>query len=88
MIDVVEMPMRRNGNGPLAKARCCVICGASLAGRRSDGHCCSGACRAERSRLRAILDGSGAAPYPSVRARVNAARKRTSPVYGDAEGGD
>lgn len=44
----------------------CVVCDAPWGGMRSDARHCSGACRAEASRLRAILAGSEAVPYRSV----------------------
>lgn len=57
--------------------RHCVVCDASLAGRRRDARHCSGACRADASRLRAILKSSSTAPYRSVRERLDRAQKRT-----------
>jgi len=46
--------------------RRCPICERSLAGRRSDAVTCSGTCRAELSRLRRILSGSGADGYAAL----------------------
>lgn len=57
--------------------RVCVVCGASIAGRRSDARHCSGACRAESSRLRAILRGAERADYDSLARRLERRRKRT-----------
>ena len=61
-------------------SRSCVVCGSSLEGRRRQTRCCSGACRAEAARLRAILSGSGAGTYRSVAGRLAARRKRTHGV--------
>lgn len=58
--------------------RVCVVCGASLRGRRSDARHCSGACRAEASRLRAILRGAESADFASVSQRLKRRRKRVS----------
>jgi hypothetical protein len=65
--------------------RCCVICGASLTGRRADAGVCGPPCRAERGRLRAILSGSDEATYPSVQDRLDRAQRRTSGLYRDAD---
>jgi hypothetical protein len=62
--------------------RVCVLCDASLEGRRADARHCSGACRAEASRLRAILSGRGSGSYESIKQRLQACRKRTSNVLG------
>jgi hypothetical protein len=58
--------------------RSCVICGEPLEGRRADARHCSGACRAEASRIQRILSGSMPNPYPSLADRLEVARKRTS----------
>jgi pilus assembly protein CpaF len=55
----------------------CVLCGVSLDGRRRGARHCSAACRAEASRLRAILSGRGSGPYSSVASRLSAMQKRT-----------
>ncbi len=60
--------------------RACVVCGSSLSGRRRQAIHCSGACRAEAARLRAILAGSPGTPYLSVAERLAARRKRTQPL--------
>jgi hypothetical protein len=57
--------------------RVCVVCEKSLAHHRSDARCCSGACRAERSRILAILSGNYPGPYDSLAARISARQKRT-----------
>jgi hypothetical protein len=57
--------------------RVCRVCGDSLEGRRRQARYCDGLCRAEAARIRAILEGSSRAPYPSLDQRVRAARKRT-----------
>lgn len=56
--------------------RSCPVCGASLTGRRSDAVTCGASCRREMSRLRAILSGSDAEPYDSVRHYLNRPRRR------------
>ena len=53
--------------------RICVVCGASLAGMRSDARYCGPPCRAEASRLKRILDGRESA-YQSVHERIKAWR--------------
>lgn len=63
--------------------RHCVVCGESLAGRRSDARHCSGPCRAEAARLRGILSGSPGSSnqaYRSVAERNEARRRRTGEV--------
>lgn len=50
-----------------ALLRSCVICGASLEGRRADARHCGAPCRAEASLLRAILRCKTSAPYGSCR---------------------
>jgi hypothetical protein len=62
--------------------RGCVICGASLSGRRADAMVCGGPCRAERSRLRAILNSSNGRAYSSVSERLGKSRRRTRSVSG------
>jgi hypothetical protein len=62
--------------------RACRLCGASLMGRRPHARYCSGACRAEASRLRAILRGSKSSPYSSVAERLKVAEKRTRGLLG------
>lgn len=57
--------------------RVCVVCGCSLANHRSDALCCSASCRAERSRVSAILRGVYSGPYRSLREREEARQKRT-----------
>jgi hypothetical protein len=53
----------------------CVVCGGPLRGRR-DATTCGPSCRRERSRLRAILDGRGAEPYPTIAAYVARRQRR------------
>jgi hypothetical protein len=65
--------------------RSCVICGEPLEGRRADARHCSGACRAEASRIQRILSGSMPNPYSSLADRVKAAGKRTSWACGRSE---
>jgi hypothetical protein len=55
-------------------SRLCVLCGSPLVGRRPHARFCSGACRAEASRLRAILYGRDRAPYGSLAERLAAAQ--------------
>ena len=57
--------------------RVCVVCDASLNGRRADAKHCSPTCRAEAARIRAILDGTGRCRYRSLKQRREAAQKRT-----------
>ena len=61
------------------RMRVCVLCGESLEGRRRDARFCGGPCRAEASRLRAILRGSEAVPYSSVEERLQARRRGAGP---------
>lgn len=58
--------------------RHCVVCGASLAGRRSDAVTCGPPCRRERSRLRAVLSGSEADQYESLDAYLDRPRRRAN----------
>ena len=62
-----------------------MVCGTSLEGRRADARRCGGPCRAEASRLRAILSGRGSGPYRSVAERLGARRKRTRELLGTPE---
>jgi hypothetical protein len=57
--------------------RVCVVCGCSLVNHRSDALCCSASCRAERSRVSAILRGVYSGPYRSLKERDEARQKRT-----------
>lgn len=58
--------------------RLCGLCGTSIEGRRRHARFCSGACRAEASRLRRILSGSEADGFGSIAARVaSMGRNRT-----------
>ena len=50
----------------------CRVCGGSLDGRRQGIKYCAAPCRAEASRLRAILNGDSAAPYRSLAERFEA----------------
>lgn len=61
----------------IALARVCVVCGCSLSNHRSDALCCSASCRAERSRISAILKGAYSAPYRSLKEREEVRQKRT-----------
>lgn len=60
-----------------AQNRVCVVCANSLAHHRKDARCCSAACRAEKSRILAILSGNCSGPYDSLAARISARQKRT-----------
>jgi hypothetical protein len=77
-----SFPFRSTGDGRrgLPMTRNCVLCGASLKRYRRHARYCSGACRAEASRLRAILNGSESVPYSSIAERMDAAQKRTRPL--------
>jgi hypothetical protein len=70
-----DLGRSNDASGEEARVRACLVCGLSLAGRRADARYCSGPCRAEASRLRAILSGSPAQRYSSIVER-NAARHR------------
>lgn len=59
--------------------RVCVICGASLAGQRRDARCCSASCRAEASRIRAIINGTYIGAYRSLAERLSK-RKSSRPL--------
>jgi hypothetical protein len=59
--------------------RVCLVCGGSLKGRRKDARCCSASCRAEQSRIRAIIDGTYAGPYRSLAERLSK-RKSSRPL--------
>ena len=63
----------------------CVLCGSTLRGRRPHARFCSGACRAEGSRLQAILSGVPTAAYRSIAERMSVAEKRTRAPLGAAE---
>jgi hypothetical protein len=54
--------------------RVCVVCGTSLSAHRPHARHCSGACRAEASRIRAILAGQYSGQYISLAARFQALR--------------
>jgi hypothetical protein len=65
------------------RQRVCILCGSPLsAARRSHARYCSGACRAEAARLRAILNASGGVPYRSVAERMGALQQRTRKAFG------
>jgi len=70
------------GRRATSESRWCVICGTDISRRRSDARHCSGACRAEASRMRAILNNAGSVPYSSVAKRLEKAQKRTSRLLG------
>lgn len=58
--------------------RFCVFCDQPLIQRRSDCRYCSGACKAEGARLRAILSGEKPLGYRSVVQRMDSRRSRTN----------
>lgn len=60
----------------------CVVCGASLIGRRKDARHCSPPCRADAARLKAILSSSSIKPYLSVADWIEAAQRRSQRVTG------
>jgi hypothetical protein len=82
------------GNAPSAEAarekapagkaapRCrqCGVCGAEMIRHRKDAIFCSPPCRAEASRVRAILRGSGTQPYASLKQRLDRLQRRTGPL--------
>jgi hypothetical protein len=61
--------------------RVCVICGGSLKGHRRDARCCSASCRAEQSRIRAILDGTYAGSYRSLAERLSKRKSSRSLAF-------
>ena len=65
--------------------RVCVVCDASLGGRRKHAKHCSPTCRAEAARIRAILDGKGSCRYRSLAQRLEAAQRRTQRATQGAE---
>ena len=76
-------PGGRDGHPlPGGAPRPCVVCGEPLAGRRAHARFCSGACRAEASRVRRILAGQEADGYRTLAQRHGEPRNRT-----DAAGG-
>lgn len=65
------------------ETRICVVCGRELdADMRADALVCGPPCRAERGRLRAILDGRGSGPYRSVVSRLAALENRARGATG------
>jgi hypothetical protein len=60
-----------------AGERACVICGRDLAGHHRHARVCGGTCRAERSRLRRILDGAAPDGFVSLADYHARHRKRT-----------
>jgi hypothetical protein len=62
--------------------RVCLLCGECLEGRCPQARYCSDPCRAEASRLRAILKGRNSGPYSSVAQRLRAFQNRTSRALG------
>jgi hypothetical protein len=54
--------------------RVCCVCGTSLAAHRPHARHCSGACRAEASRIKAILAGKYSGRYISLAERFQALR--------------
>lgn len=59
--------------------RSCLICGGSLKGHRKDARCCSASCRAELSRVKAIVNGTNTGPYRSLAERLSK-RKSSRPL--------
>jgi hypothetical protein len=78
----VITPAVHSGGEARPSRRACVVCGTDITGLRADARCCSGPCRAEASRIRAILNNSASCPYPSVAERLAKAHKRTSRLLG------
>lgn len=58
-------------------ARCCAMCPTTLEHHRAHAVYCSGACRAEASRLRRLAAGKPVDGYASVADRLSVAGKRT-----------
>lgn len=67
-------------NAEPVTVRCCAVCGAAMLGRRSHARYCSGACRAEASRVRRLLDGQEADGCVSLADYRVRRRNRTGPV--------
>ena len=63
-------------------ARLCLLCGVSISHRRADAKYCGGGCRAEASRLRAILAERGSGPYTTVASRMSALTRRMRRTLG------
>lgn len=59
--------------------RVCTICGGSLVKHRAHARACSASCRAEASRLKAIIDGTYTGSYRSIAERLSKTRA-TSPL--------
>lgn len=57
-----------------SECRVCTICGSPLIKHRAHARVCSASCRAEASRLKAIIDGSYTGSYRSVAERLSRAR--------------
>jgi hypothetical protein len=60
----------------MTPARACPVCGEDLVGRRPQARYCSGACRAEASRLRRLLAGSPVDGFASIMDREARMRPR------------
>ncbi len=72
--DFRVMPLTSSSRTEKVAARVCVVCGTSLAAHRSQARHCSGACRAEASRIRAILAGKYSGEYVPLAGRFPALR--------------
>jgi hypothetical protein len=66
----------------LTEGRLCPICGADLAGLRSDAEVCGDRCRRERSRVRRLLAGEGDGPYATLEDYLNRRRSRANSASG------
>ncbi len=75
-----------NRDAAPAPGRLCAICGASLDGRRAHARYCSGACRAEASRLRRIVAGQEPDGFRTLADRLRRQRNRTEPGAGAQNG--
>jgi len=76
--DAYDEPASANHHdAATSTARVCVMCGADLAGHRSDALTCGPPCRVERNRFLRILSGSSPGPYYSIAQRLEANAKRT-----------
>lgn len=62
--------------------RFCVFCDQPLVHRRSDARYCSGACKTEGNRLKAILSGEKPQGYRSVVQRMDSRRRGTKRLSG------
>jgi hypothetical protein len=80
----VSLSTSRSRTEKATERKCvaCVVCGASLVAHRPHARHCSGACRAEASRIKAILAGNYSGKYVSLAGRFQALRTPFVRLYG------